>query len=69
MEGVGERGDSRAQLSGCPQGFQHAANLEYTFGKARLIASVFGNAIEGMNDSGVIAAAERVADFDELQGE
>lgn len=46
VEELGERGDSRAQLTSCPQGFQHAPHLRDALREARLSGHVFGHAIE-----------------------
>src|SRR5579863_886901 len=51
------------------QSFQCGAQVFHTCRKIG-VGGVFGcNAVEAVNDSGVIAAAERVADFDELDVE
>ena len=57
----------RAQLAGCPQRFQHAAHLVDTRPKTGLACHVFGDAIQRVDDRGVVAPAERVADLHELQ--
>lgn len=59
-------GDSTAELASCPQGFQHAPNLHDALREPRFVGHVFRDALQGMDDGGVIPSPKRIADFDQL---